>query len=564
MAKAVYRIQGEDATGAAFRSVLGNAKTTADKMGAIWRTAFAGVSFAAVVGLGRQAIEAGDNLQKFTQKAKLSGESASSLAYAAKLADVELDGLGTSLQKMQIFISKANSGLEANVDTLDALGISITKLRDLKADQQFELIAEQVSKLRSEEDQTRAVTEIFGKSGAQLLPMFQQGAAGIREAREEAEKLGLIYSDDQLANLADADDAIKRLSTSAEHFAGVWTAKVAPAIAYALNRLSGVDKETAEQLADVEAELAQKPSAWAGLGGVFAIGKRMTPERRAELEKKRNLLWQKLLGESSSEMGVMPPAPDEPRPPGFTDTAEDERRAKAYADTMAKADEAIWDHHQDLLEDEMDARLKQEEILAEAQRDADETAAATRERLANEQFVKQQELQYLLSDQLTEAFIYGKEGWDDMLKYWAAKLISSGLDKMIGSIFANGIPGSGDGGGGGMGIAQGEWNWTKGTGWGGLGGILGFAGGGRPPVGRPSIVGENGPELFIPDSSGTIDPRVGGGRPSVHLSIHMDNRGASQDLIKMLPAFGRQLLDQAEARIAEGLAIGRYEQVQVR
>jgi len=37
-------------------------------------------------------------------------------------------------------------------------------------------------------------------------------------------------------------------------------------------------------------------------------------------------------------------------------------------------------------------------------------------------------------------------------------------------------------------------------------GLLGFAGGGRPPEGRPSIVGERGAEVFVPDSAGTIIP----------------------------------------------------------
>lgn len=36
--------------------------------------------------------------------------------------------------------------------------------------------------------------------------------------------------------------------------------------------------------------------------------------------------------------------------------------------------------------------------------------------------------------------------------------------------------------------------------------ISGFASGGEPPVGQPSIVGENGPELFIPRTAGTIIP----------------------------------------------------------
>lgn len=39
--------------------------------------------------------------------------------------------------------------------------------------------------------------------------------------------------------------------------------------------------------------------------------------------------------------------------------------------------------------------------------------------------------------------------------------------------------------------------------------ILGFAGGGDPPLNVPSIVGEHGPELFIPKAAGTIIPNGG-------------------------------------------------------
>jgi lambda family phage tail tape measure protein len=49
-------------------------------------------------------------------------------------------------------------------------------------------------------------------------------------------------------------------------------------------------------------------------------------------------------------------------------------------------------------------------------------------------------------------------------------------------------------------------------------GWLGFANGGDPPVNKPSIVGERGPELFVPKSAGTIIPNhqlsslMGGGQ----------------------------------------------------
>lgn len=56
--------------------------------------------------------------------------------------------------------------------------------------------------------------------------------------------------------------------------------------------------------------------------------------------------------------------------------------------------------------------------------------------------------------------------------------------------------------------------------------FLGFADGGRPPVGRPSIVGERGPELFTPGVTGTITPNhaLGG---STNVVVNVDASGSS-------------------------------------
>ena len=56
----------------------------------------------------------------------------------------------------------------------------------------------------------------------------------------------------------------------------------------------------------------------------------------------------------------------------------------------------------------------------------------------------------------------------------------------------------------------------------------GFASGGRPPVGKPSIVGEKGPELFVPRQAGTIVPNNQlGGSGSVNVSVNVDASGSS-------------------------------------
>ena len=71
-----------------------------------------------------------------------------------------------------------------------------------------------------------------------------------------------------------------------------------------------------------------------------------------------------------------------------------------------------------------------------------------------------------------------------------------------------------------------------------------FADGGEPPIGVPSLVGENGPELFVPNRSGTIIPNhqlssaLGGGTnvtyagPYIAQMNAMDTQSATQFLSK--------------------------------
>lgn len=77
-----------------------------------------------------------------------------------------------------------------------------------------------------------------------------------------------------------------------------------------------------------------------------------------------------------------------------------------------------------------------------------------------------------------------------------------------------------------------------------------FADGGRPPTGRYSLVGERGPELFVPDSAGTILPADqtaalmsgGGGGSKVSVYSYMDPR-AMQDHIERNDDHEKYILD---------------------
>jgi len=104
-----------------------------------------------------------------------------------------------------------------------------------------------------------------------------------------------------------------------------------------------------------------------------------------------------------------------------------------------------------------------------------------------------------------KGLIKGTATWADMLNNIADKF----LDMALNQAFYGNIMGE------------------LGKGSGGLFGLLGFANGGRPPVGEPSIVGEKGPELFVPSSSGKIIPNheLGGGGGGVNVTVNVDASG---------------------------------------
>ena len=74
---------------------------------------------------------------------------------------------------------------------------------------------------------------------------------------------------------------------------------------------------------------------------------------------------------------------------------------------------------------------------------------------------------------------------------------------------------------------------------------LSFANGGRPPIGKASLVGERGPELFVPKQAGTIVPNnqiSGGGSTNIVVNVDATNTevegdgGQAEELGSMLAA----------------------------
>ena len=109
----------------------------------------------------------------------------------------------------------------------------------------------------------------------------------------------------------------------------------------------------------------------------------------------------------------------------------------------------------------------------------------------------------------------------DMAAQMAAAQIQKGFLELFSNAFSGGLF-SGGGSAGANNIRFGSQNLGINT----ASNFPGFADGGRPPLGRASIVGERGPELFVPDRAGTIIPNnaMGG---AMNVIVNVDASGSS-------------------------------------
>ncbi|QBQ98169.1 hypothetical protein [Paraburkholderia pallida] len=165
--------------------------------------------------------ELADAMGKSAEKAGVSVAAISTLSYASKFAGVESDALTASLGKLGKTMVDVETGGKKSAAVFQVLGVSATeqsgKLR--AADQVLLDIAERFSNMPDGVAKTTLAMDLFGKSGAELIPFLNGGKEGIAALQEEARKLGLELSDNDVVASAQFNDNLERLHARAQ---GMW------------------------------------------------------------------------------------------------------------------------------------------------------------------------------------------------------------------------------------------------------------------------------------------------------------------------------------------------------
>jgi phage-related minor tail protein len=147
-------------------------------------------------GIALFAAKGASELFEMSEKTGVSVESLSRLGFAAKQTGVGQDELAKSLERMNKSAFAAATAPEGAKNAYTRLGVSVKDAAgNLKPTSQlFEEVAGKIAGIENPTARGAAAMNIFGRAGAELLPLLNQGSEGIKAMSKEADELGITIS----------------------------------------------------------------------------------------------------------------------------------------------------------------------------------------------------------------------------------------------------------------------------------------------------------------------------------------------------------------------------------
>lgn len=192
-----------------------------------------------------------DQLLTDSMTTGLSTRTLQELEYAENLIDVSVGTITGSLTKLTRNMKSANDGNAAMAESFAKLGVSITNEVDgslRPAEDVFYDIIDVLGQFDNETERNAVAMELFGKSAQEINPLIVQGSGALREYAEEAQNLGYILTDEELAALGAVDDAYQRMNLTIDAAKKQIAADFAPASEAAMKLFSDVVLKAAEAL----------------------------------------------------------------------------------------------------------------------------------------------------------------------------------------------------------------------------------------------------------------------------------------------------------------------------
>jgi hypothetical protein len=182
---------------------------------AVMTAAFIGIGGALAASIKKSATEM-DSLLKASQRLGIPIEQLSALKYAADLSGSSLEGLSASLRVLNRNLGDVAAGATGDAtNAFQAIGVSVSASNgQLRSTTDILLdVADKFATFEDGANKSALAMALFGRQGAELIPLLNSGRSGINQMTGEAKRFGVVVNADAARAAEQFNDNIDRLTT---------------------------------------------------------------------------------------------------------------------------------------------------------------------------------------------------------------------------------------------------------------------------------------------------------------------------------------------------------------
>lgn len=523
----------------------------------------------------QEVLKMGDELSKLSQRSAFTVERLSELRFAAELADVSFGQMQTSLGFFAKTLAEAQNESSRTGQVFAALGVDVKQ----GPQQAFEQFARAINALPDGEQKVAAMRIAFGRAGDALIPMI----AGLKDATEKAQALGVVMSAQLAKDSERFNDAMKSITLAGNAL-----------VIEALTPMSRTLADIAEKILQAKMNgdlwkgtliemgkvVVSTMGAIVSLGGLAAFPQNLAQSAFNRLDKlHKPVLGPQAADDEDAELGrnIAASRINKAALQAAIDRRREARVATGRVSSEMSFDELMAKNAMKRIQmveaaeaaADKEAEKRREEERREREKDVEDQLARARRiqdadnrgmlyfRSEIEKLNKASEktddwaksLGMTFSSAFEDAVLHGKKFRDvlqgigaDIARILLRKTVTEPLAKAVGKFFE-----SASGGGGLSGLFDKIFSG---------GADVPSAGGGYRMAGTPLLVGEEGPEYFVPNTHGTIMPNhaLGGGALVVTVNNHIDSRTDRAEVAMIVEQRTRAAVSEVFERVRRGSA----------
>lgn len=267
----------------------------------------------------KRAIDAADAFNDLAERTGISVSALSRLEYAARFADVSLGELQGGIVMLTRNMNMASQGTGEAGDAFRLLGVNFKNADgSLRASDEVLMdLADRFSEMQDGANKTALAIEIFGRSGAQIIPLLNQGRDGIKRYGDELQRFGGVITPEAAAQAGIFNDNLDRLKAAAAGAANQMTQSLLPSLNEMLAYLVALNEVRIEK------------GFWSTIFGMTELGAILDG---GEIQKRITEVFKGIKEEQKKQLAEIN-KPDQ-RAPAPTQTGLTEKEKDALADKI--------------------------------------------------------------------------------------------------------------------------------------------------------------------------------------------------------------------------------------